>query len=112
LIRKVAEQSANVQAMNQLKNVDWEAMQNYVTTKQLDVMEKAAQNEWSLGAGMWLLMWANLWANLGSQLANTNSQSWWDDIETKLTKLKELLDKGLISPQDYEKKKKEILENL
>jgi uncharacterized protein (UPF0335 family) len=45
LIRKVAEQSANVEAMNKLKDVDTKAMQNYVTTKKLDVMEKAAQNE-------------------------------------------------------------------
>jgi hypothetical protein len=45
LIRKVAEQAANVEAMNKLKDVDTKAMQNYVTTKKLDVMEKAAQNE-------------------------------------------------------------------
>jgi hypothetical protein len=45
LIRKVAEQTANVKAMNTLKDVNSKAMQNYVTTKQLDIMEKAAQNE-------------------------------------------------------------------
>ncbi len=112
LIRKVAEQSANVQAMNKLKDIDWRAMQNYVTTKQLDVMEKAVQNEGGVGSTMWMFIWANLGSNLGAQMTGVNLQSWQNDIETKLAKLKELLDKGLISKEDYEKKKKEILESL
>ncbi len=112
LIRKVAEQSANVQAMNKLKDIDWRAMQNYVTTKQLDVMEKAVQNEGGVWSTMWMFIWANLGSNLGAQMTGVNLQSWQNDIETKLAKLKELLDKGLISKEDYEKKKKEILESL
>lgn len=111
LIRKIAEQSANVQAMNQLKNVDWKAMQNYVTTKQLDVMEKAAQNEWSMWWTMGMLIWANLGSNISWQIMNwLNTSS--SDIEVKLAKLKELLDKGLISKEDYEKKKQEILNQI
>ena len=112
LIRKVAEQAANVEAMNKLKDVDTKAMQNYVTTKKLDVMEKAAQNEWSLGSSMWMFIWANLGSNLGAGMKIESAKSWWDDVETKLAKLKELLDKGLISQEDYEKKKQEILSRI
>ena len=43
-------------------------------------------------------------------MSNVNSKT--DDVETKLAKLKELLDKGLISKEDYEKKKQEILSQI
>ncbi len=111
LIRKVAEQAANVKAMNQLKDIDSRAMQNYVTTKQLDVMEKAAQNEWTIWWAMWMVIGTNLGVNMAWQMmSNANFKT--DDVETKLAKLKELLDKGLISKEDYEKKKQEILNQI
>jgi hypothetical protein len=42
--------------------------------------------------------------------ANTNVNQ--DSPEAKLEKLKNLLNKGLITKEDYEAKKKEILDNL
>ncbi len=59
-----------------------------------------------------------------SESSNTSSDSWItqketleevdeiDDIEEKLSKLKSLFDKKLITEEDYKEKKKEILDNM
>jgi hypothetical protein len=92
-------------------NVSASAMQNYTTTRQLDAMEKAAENEWTSGAMMWTVVGMNMWQTMW------NAITWWngnnnDSVEIKLEKLKNLLDKWLITQEDYEAKKKEILNSL
>jgi len=109
LISKIAEQTANVHNINQLQNVDQKALQNYKTTKQLDIMEKAAENEWSTWSMMWTVVGMNLWNQVNQSSNNENNSS---DIEIKLEKLKNLLDKWLITKEEYEEKKKELLKLL
>ena len=109
LIAKIAEQTANVHNINQLQNVDQKALQNYKTTKQLDIMEKAAENEWSTWSMMWTVVGMNLWNQVNQSSNNENNSS---DIEIKLEKLKNLLDKWLITKEEYEEKKKELLKLL
>ena len=109
LISKIAEQTANVHNINQLQNVDQKALQNYKTTKQLDIMEKAAENEWSTWSMMWTVVGMNLWNQVNQSNNNENNN---DDIEIKLEKLKNLLDKWLITKEEYEEKKKELLKSL
>jgi membrane protease subunit (stomatin/prohibitin family) len=92
-------------------NIDTSAMQNYTTTRQLDALEKAAENEWAAGAMMGAVVGMNMWQTMWNAIV------WWtesnnDSVESKLEKLKNLLDKGLITKEDYEAKKKEILDNL
>ena len=109
LIAKIAEQTANVHNINQLQNVDQKALQNYKATKQLDIMEKAAENEWSTWSMMWTVVGMNLWNQVNQSSNNENNSS---DIEIKLEKLKNLLDKWLITKEEYEEKKKELLKLL
>lgn len=124
LINKVSQQTANVQSMNQLKDVDQWAMDNYKTTRQLDVMEKAAENEGSMWGMMWTVvgmnMWNNMWQSMSAGMQNntqpnTNQptdQQPWDSIEDKLVKLKDLFDKKLISEEEYNNKKSELLKSF
>jgi len=109
LIAKIAEQTANVHNINQLQNVDQKALQNYKATKQLDIMEKAAENEWATWSMMWTVVGMNLWNQVNQSNNNENNN---DDIEIKLEKLKNLLDKWLITKEEYEEKKKELLKSL
>jgi membrane protease subunit (stomatin/prohibitin family) len=55
--------------------------------------------------------------NLGNALANAaqdnlNKNTSASNLETKLKKLKSLLDSGLINQQDFEAKKTKLLEDL
>ena len=109
LIQKIASKTADAQAINQMWNVDASAMQNYATTRQLDALEKAAENEWNTGTMMWTFVWMNMGQNLWGVASSNTIQ---DSPEAKLEKLKALLDKWLITKEDYEAKKKEILDNL
>ena len=112
LIQKIASKTVDAQAINQMWNVNASAMQNYATTRQLDAMEKAAENEWTVGGMMWTVVWMNMgqtmWGAIAGNTANVNQES----PEIKLEKIKNLLDKGLITKEDYETKKKEILDSL
>ena len=113
LIQKIASKTADVHAINQMWNVSASAMQNYTTTRQLDAMEKAAENEWAAGSMMWTMVGMNVWQTMWAGMTQVNTQtSWWDSLEVKLEKLKNLLDKWLISQEDYEAKKKDILNSL
>ena len=109
LIQKIASKTADAQAINQMWDVDSQAMQNYATTRQLDALEKAAENEGAVGGMVWTFVGMNMGQNMW---ANIQSNSSLESVEEKLLKLKNLLDKGLITKEDYEAKKKEILGNL
>ena len=108
LIRKVAEQTANAKAIDQMKWISQEALSNYAQAKRLDAMEKAAENEWTAWAMMGMIVWSDLWKDTNSNQNIPQN----NDIQTKLLKLKNLLDQWLISKEDYEKKKKEILDSI
>jgi len=108
LIQKIADKTADSHAINQMENINSEAMKNYATTRQLDALEKAAENEWTA----WAMVWTVVWVNMGSNMNITNTNNDNESIEAKLEKLKNLLDKWLISKEDYEKKKSELLNNI
>ncbi|MBS8121605.1 SPFH domain-containing protein [Candidatus Vampirococcus lugosii] len=119
LIAKIAEQTANVNTINQLQNVNQQAMQNYKTTRQLDAMEKAAENEGAAGGMMGTFVGMNM-GNQANAMGNINEQdnygqnnnSGQESLEDKLMKLKNLLNKELISEEEYNEKKKDILKGF
>ena len=91
----------------------------YQTERSLDVLEKLAENDAgaaSAFAGAGLGIGAGL--NLGNQLTNmtTNSSNNNKDIEndvvSRLKQLKELLDMKIITTEEYDLKKSEILKDL
>lgn len=111
LILKVSEQTANVKAMNELSDVNNKAMENYTKTKNLDIMQEAAGND----GAMWGMVGTMVWMNMGNMI-NTNQvasiKSDNDSEEAKLEKLKSMLDKKLITQEEFDTKKKEILNNM
>jgi len=111
LIMKISSKAADAQAINQMWNVSATAMWNYATTRQLDAMEKAAENEWTAGSMMGTMIGMNVGQTMWAGIV------WWvnqqqDSVEAKLEKIKNLFDKGLISKEDYEAKKKQILDSM
>ncbi len=110
LIMKVSEQTANVRAMNELSDVNVKAMENYTKTKNLDIMQEAAGNDGALWGMVGTMVGMNMWNQMNAM--NTNTSNNWDDMESKLMKLKSMLDKDLITKEEYDVKKKEILGSL
>ena len=117
--------------MEQLGQV--EVKQGYLTARSFDVMEKAAQNEGGaaggmLAAGLGLGMGLGAGVPAGQQIgkalkpqASQQSQNQQEagtqentanDSMGKLQKLKEMLDSDLISKEDYDETKKDILKNM
>jgi membrane protease subunit (stomatin/prohibitin family) len=93
----------------------------YTTMRTFDAIEKMAANEGSaagqlLGAGLGLGVGIGASLPIGQQLGNAmNTQptpSGSEDPMAKLQKLKQLLDNELISIDDFNKKKAEILSNF
>ena len=96
----------------------------YKLQRSFDAVEKAAENEGGL-AGTFLSggLGLGLGLNTGQQMGQTISQatninenqqnkSEVNDIPSRLSKLKSLLDDGLISLEDYESKKSKLLDLL
>jgi len=112
-IDTVVSKKAQVAWVNATKNIDNKAMANYSQLEQLDAMKKAAESGWSAWDMMGAWIWMAMWMNMGNQMnyGNNNSKK-EESLEDKLTKIKSLLDKGLIDKDDYEKKKDEILANM
>lgn len=110
-IDKITSKSADVIAINKTKNIDNKALDNYSRVEQLNIASKAAES-WGT---MWDMMWAWLGVWLGAQMAWVMTQTVKPteiSLEEKLIKLKWLLDNGLISQEDYDKKKSEIISNF
>jgi len=94
--------------------------QAYATMRSFDTLEKAAQNEGGsvgqmLGAGLGLGVGFGTAVPLGQQVGNAMSVQadqggQPDDPLSKLTKLKQMLDGGLITQEDYDQRKKAILD--
>ena len=102
--------------------------QGYVTAKSFETLEKAAENQGAAGSllagGLGLGMGLGGGVVAGQQLAqnmnvhpatptqSTPASITPDDPIAKLGKLKTLLDGGLISQEDFDKKKNEVLSTL
>lgn len=89
----------------------------YQQKRMLDIGEKAAQNEGGaagagMGAGMGMGMGMNMAQMMAGGMANQPQQQQTEDPAAKLQKLKSMLDQGLITQEDFEAKKKEILSSL
>ena len=101
---------------------------NYAQMQQLEAMRDLAQNEGAAGAGVGLgagmgagmgfgQMMQNSFSNtggMGQQQAPPQQQPAADpnDPMVKLQKLKQLLDNGLITQEEFDSKKKDILASM
>lgn len=110
-IDKITDKKADVWAINASANISSDAMKNYKEIENLWIMRDAANNSWTwwdaMWAGIWMAMWMKMTENMQNSTKNEES-----DFEAKLERLKNLLDKWLISNEDYEAKKKDILNNF
>jgi membrane protease subunit (stomatin/prohibitin family) len=95
--------------------------QAYTTMRTFDTLEKAASNEGGgagslLGAGLGLGAGLAAGVPIGQQVGQAMNvqpqQPPPDDPMAKLQKLKQMLDGGLISQEDFDKKKADILSKL
>ena len=114
-IAKITSKSADVQAINKTAGVDRTAMENYSQIEKLDIDWKAAESGGVAGEMMWAGIGMAMWMNMGKQMSEGGeggqthrSAPTEETAEQKLEKIKSLLDKELISKEDYEKKKGEI----
>lgn len=93
--------------------------QAYVTMKTFETLQKAAENSGAAGGimagGMGLGMGVGAGVPLGQQIGqamNIQTTSPQDDDMARLQKAKQMLDVGLITPEEFQAKKKEILDNI
>ena len=97
--------------------------QAYVTMRTFDTLEKAAENSGAAGGimagGLGLGVGLGAGVPLGQQMGQSmdikpqvqDSQKADDDM-ARLQKAKQLLDAGLITPEEFQAKKKEILDKI
>ena len=100
-INRIADTSAETQAAD-VAGVSFSQLQ------QLGAMRDAAKNEGGAGMGMGM----GVGFGFGQAAAGQINQNQTDDSVTKLKKLKQLLDQGLINNAEYETKKKDILSKI
>lgn len=108
-INRIADMSAEAQAAQV-------AGLSYAQLQQLEALKEAAKNPG--GAGM--VMGVGLGVNLGQQVVAASSQNQPaqntstanDDTSVRLKKLKELFEQGLITQEEFDTKKKDILSKL
>ena len=94
----------------------------YTTMRTLDILEKAAENEGGnmgqlLGAGLGVGAGLGAGTTIGQQIGNTmnvqnEKASDEEDVVIKLQKLKQMLNAGLITKEDYDEKKKHLLDSM
>lgn len=77
---------------------------NFAELQKLKAMRDAAQNEGTAGATMGIFT--------ATELSQTAKQTPQEDAKTKLVKLKELFDLGLITEKEFNEKRKGILDEL
>ena len=97
--------------------------QAYVTMRTFDTLDKAAENSGAAGGimagGLGLGVGLGAGVPIGQQMGQSmdikpqgqDSQKADDDM-TRLQKAKQLLDAGLITPEEFQAKKKEILDKI
>jgi membrane protease subunit (stomatin/prohibitin family) len=95
--------------------------QAYTTMRTFDTLEKAASNEGGatgamlaggLGAGLGLGAGMQAGQKIGEAMNPMPQASAANDPIVKLQKLKQMLDGGLITKEDFEAKKKQLLDNF
>lgn len=98
--------------------------QAYVTMRTFDTLEKAAENSGAAGGimagGLGLGVGLGAGVPLGQQMGQSmdikpqgqDSPKKEDDHMVRLQKAKQLLDAGLITPEEFQAKKKEILDKI
>lgn len=95
--------------------------QAYTTMRSFDTLEKAAENEGGgagqlMGAGLGLGAGLGAGVPVGQQIGGAMNvqpnQPQSDDPMAKLNKLKQMLDNGLITQEDFDKKKQQILDSM
>ncbi|WP_367898041.1 SPFH domain-containing protein [Leptospira sp. WS58.C1] len=91
----------------------------YQQKRMLDIGEAAAKNEGgNAGEGMSAGMGLGMGMNMGNMMAgmmgqnNAGNNANQNDATARLTKLKSMLDQGLISQEEFDAKKKDILNSI
>jgi membrane protease subunit (stomatin/prohibitin family) len=97
---------ADVNAETQAASV---AGVSYAQLQQLEALREAAKNQGTGGAGMAMAVGMNM---AGAVVPAVATQTAHDDPAAKLKQLKALLDQQLITPAEYDAKKKEILAEI
>ena len=89
--------------------------QGYLTAKSFEVMSDAAKNQNATGAIVGAFAGLGMGQNgtlpMGRSIAE-NAKGGSVDVETRLTKLKSLYDKGLVSKDEYDSKRAVLIELL
>ncbi len=96
-IGEISDVQADVKSA-QIAGVDFAELQK------LKALRDVAKNEGTAGAGMGMLT--------GIELGKTTNEPTKDDLKSKLLKLKELFELDLITQEEYEAKRKALLEEL
>lgn len=100
-INRIADMTAESQAAEA-------AGVSFAQLQQLEAMRDAAKNEGGAGMGMGM----GMGFGFGQVASGVATQSQTDDPTVKLKKLKGLLDQGLITQEEYDAKKKDILSQI
>ena len=104
-IGEISDVQADVKAA-QFAGVDFAELQK------LKALRDAANNEGTAGAGMGLMAGLDLGKSVNQNTTENNNNSEKEDIKSKLKGLKELLDDELITEQEFNTKKKELLDEI
>ena len=101
-INRIADMTAEAQAASAVGL-------NFAQMQQLEALKDAAKNP---GGGAGVIVGLGAGMGLGQQMVGVATQAVGDDISTKLKKLKDLLDQKLISQEEFDTKKKDLLSKL
>jgi membrane protease subunit (stomatin/prohibitin family) len=104
-INRIADISAETQAANS-------AGLSYAELQRLAALRDAAKNQGAAGVGMAMAVGMNMAGAASSATPPGASEAAAHDPAVVLQRLKALLDQGLISHEDFEAKKKEVLARL
>lgn len=95
---------------SQLSTAD--VSQNYITIKSMDALSKAAESSGNpMGAMVGVGLGVGMAGALGRQMANSINDT-QDAPMQRLQKLKSMLDAGLITQDDFDSKKQQILSEI
>ena len=100
---------SNVQADVKAANV---AGVDFAELQKLKAMRDMAKNEGAAGAGMGMFAGMNMGNAMNTQSSSQDSQPTKIDVRAKLKELKELFEEDLISEEEFQKKKQELLDKM
>ena len=104
-INEISDMQAEVRAAN-IAGVDFAELQK------LKAMRDMAKNEGVAGASMGMFAGMNMGNAMNTNTSNDNSSSSSNDIRGKLKDLKSLFEDDLISEEEYQTKKQQLLDKL